>query len=127
MSEWTVVYTEQAERDLRSIFEYIAFSLLEPEIAKNQSQRIMDVVAKLNEMPLRHHLYEKEPWHSKGLRVLLIDNFLAFYLPVEEKTTVAVIRIMFPNPYMGRRMLEGRRTENENSTDYVYKGEKGLG
>jgi len=53
MSEWTVVYTEQAERDLRSIFKYIAFSLLEPEIAKNQSQRIMDAVAKLNEMPLR--------------------------------------------------------------------------
>lgn len=36
MSEWKVVYTEQAERDLRSIFEYIAFSLLEPEVAKNQ-------------------------------------------------------------------------------------------
>lgn len=27
MSQWKVVYTEQAERDLRSILEYIAFSL----------------------------------------------------------------------------------------------------
>ncbi|MFA5384076.1 MAG: type II toxin-antitoxin system RelE/ParE family toxin [Eubacteriales bacterium] len=61
MSEWTVVYTEQAERDLRSIFEYIAFSLLEPEIAKNQSRRIMDMVEKLNEMPLRYHLKEHVP------------------------------------------------------------------
>ena len=102
MSEWKVVYTEQAERDLRSIFEYIAFSLLEPEIAKNQSRRIMGAVAKLNEMPLRYHLYEKEPWHSKGLRVLPIDNYLAFYLPVEAKMTVAVIRIM----YGGRNIEE---------------------
>lgn len=53
MNEWAVVYTEQAERDLRSIFEYIAFSLFELEIAKSQSQRIMDAIAKLNEMPLR--------------------------------------------------------------------------
>lgn len=94
MNEWTVVYTEQAERDLRNIFEYIAFSLLEPGIAKNQSRRIMDAVAKLNEMPLHYHLYEKEPWHSKGLRVLPVDNYLVFYLPAEAKTAVAVIRIM---------------------------------
>ncbi|MDD2422385.1 MAG: hypothetical protein PHU78_09655, partial [Heliobacteriaceae bacterium] len=40
MSEWKVVYTEQAERDLHSIFEYIEFSLLEPEIAKNQSRAL---------------------------------------------------------------------------------------
>ena len=95
MSEWKVVYTEQAERDLHSIFEYIAFSLLEPQIAKKQSRRIMDAVANLNKMPLRYPLYEKEPWHSKGLRVLPVDNYLAFYLPVETKTTVAVIRIMY--------------------------------
>ncbi|MFA5384825.1 MAG: type II toxin-antitoxin system RelE/ParE family toxin [Eubacteriales bacterium] len=78
-NERSVVYTEQAERDLRSIFEYSAFSLLEPEIAKNQSRRIMDAIAKLNEMPLLYHLYEKEPWDSKGLRLLPIDNYLAFY------------------------------------------------
>ena len=105
MSEWTVVYTERAERDLRSIFEYIAFSLLEPEIAKNQSRRIMDAVAKLNEMPLRYHLYEKEPWYSKGLRVLPIDNYLAFYLPVKSTTTVVVVRIM----YGGRNIEEQLR------------------
>ena len=108
MSEWTVVYTEQAESDLRSIFEYIAFSLLEQEIAKNQVRRIIDAVAKLNEMPLRYHLYEKEQWHSKGLRVLPIDNYLAFYLPVEAKMTVAVIRIMY-----GGRDIEEQLRQTE--------------
>ncbi len=101
MSQWKVVYTEQAERDLHSIFEYIAISLLEPEIVKNQSRRIMDAVAKLNKMPLRYPLHEKEPWHSKGLRFLPVDNYLVFYLPMETKTTVAVIRIMY-----GRRDIE---------------------
>lgn len=94
--------------DLRSIFEYIAFSLLEPETAKNQSRRIMDTVAKLNEMPLRYPLYQKEPWHSKGLRVLPVDNYLTFYLPVETKTTVAVIRIMY-----GGRDIEEQLRQTE--------------
>jgi toxin ParE1/3/4 len=67
----------------------------------------MDTVAKLNDMPLRHPLYENEPWHSKGLRILPIDNYLAFYLPVEIKTTVAVIRIM----YGGRDIEERLRQE----------------
>ena len=110
MKEWKIVYTEQAERDLRSIFEYIAFSLLEPEIARNKSRRIMDAISRLNNMPLRFHLYEKEPWHSKGLRVLPVDHFVVFYLPVASKTTVAVIRIMY-----GGRNIDDllRQTEAE--------------
>lgn len=95
MSDWKVVYTEQAERDLRNIFEYVANNLLVPEVARSQLRRILDAVAKLKDMPFRYHLYEKEPWHSKGLRVLPIDNYLAFYLPVEAKMIVAVIRIMY--------------------------------
>jgi len=108
MNDWKVVYTEQAEQDLRGIYEYIAFSLLEPEIAKNQTRRIMDAVAKLNQMPLRYRLYEKDPWHSKGLRVLPVDNFVVFYLPVKAQETVVVIRIM----YGGRNIEEQlRQTE----------------
>lgn len=95
MSAWKVIYTEQAENDLRGIYEYIAFSLLEPEIAKRQTKRIMEAAAKLNEMPFRCRLYEKEPWRGKGLRVLPVDNYLVFYLPVEDKETVAIIRIMY--------------------------------
>ncbi|MEW6663258.1 MAG: type II toxin-antitoxin system RelE/ParE family toxin [Bacillota bacterium] len=94
MSAWKVVYTEQAENDLRGIYEYIAFSLLEPEIAKRQTKRIMEAAAKLNEMPFRCRLYEKVPWRGKGLRVLPVDNYLVLYLPVEDKETVAIIRIM---------------------------------
>lgn len=101
MSAWKVVYTEQAENDLRGIYEYIAFSLLEPEIARKQTKRIIEAAAKLNEMPLRCRLYEKEPWRGKGLRVLPVGNFLVFYLPVEDKGTVTIIRIMY-----GKRNIE---------------------
>jgi len=41
-------------------------------------------------------------WQSKGLRVLPIDNYLVFYMPVESQKTAAVIRIM----YGGRNIEE---------------------
>ncbi len=91
---WNVIYTEQAERDLRDIFEYIAFNLLVLDTAKEQIRRIINNIAELDEMPFRHALYKKEPWHSKGLRVLPIDNYIAFYLPIKVNKTVAIIRIM---------------------------------
>ncbi|MTI96914.1 MAG: hypothetical protein FH749_15840 [Firmicutes bacterium] len=55
----------------------------------------MDAIAKLNQMPLRHPLYGKGKWENIGLRVLPVDNYLTFYLPVESRKTVAVIRIMY--------------------------------
>ena len=102
MNGWKVAYTEQAEEDLNGIYEYIAFSLHEPEIAKKQAKRIMEAAVKLNEMAFRFRLYKNEPWHRRGLRVLPVDNYLVFYLPVEEESTVAIIRIM----YGGRNIEE---------------------
>jgi toxin ParE1/3/4 len=114
MITWKVVYTGQAEQDLRQIYEYITFSLLEPGVGRNLSRRIMAAVAGLNQMPLRHRLYEKEPWHSKGLRILPVDNYLVFYLPVETHQTVVVIRIMY-----GGRNIEAqlRLSDREHYAD----------
>lgn len=112
MNAWKVIYTKQAEWDLHDIYEYIAFSLLEPDIAKNQARRIMDAVAGLSQMPMRFRLYGKEPWCSKGLRVMHVDNYLAFYLPVESKETVAVVRIMY-----GGRDIEKQLERTEETGD----------
>lgn len=92
---WNVIYTEQAELDLKNIFEYIAYGLLAPDAAKNQSKRIMDAIATLDEMPFRHHLYENEPWHGKGMRFIPIGNYLIFFFILESKNIVAVVRIMY--------------------------------
>ena len=92
---WTVSYTVDAEKDLIDIYDYIADILHSPSSAKKQTERIMDSINDLEYMPLRHKLYEHEPWHTKGLRVLSIDNYLAFYLPDESRKTVMIIRIMY--------------------------------
>jgi toxin ParE1/3/4 len=92
---YEIIYTEDALQDLEGIYQYISQTLLEPSIAEKQADRIMDAVDSLESMPLRFRLYEHEPWHSKGLRVLPVDNYLVFYLPDEVENIVAIIRIMY--------------------------------
>ena len=93
-----VSYSAEARQDLRDIYEYIAYELLVPETAARQAERIMKAARSLEQIPMRYRLYEGEPWHSQGLRVLPVDNYLVFYLPDETNATVSIIRIM----YVGR-------------------------
>ena len=92
---WRIFYTEDAEQDLQGIYEYISTILLEPVTAARQVNNIMDAIDSLDSMPFRFPLYDKHPWNEKGLRIMPIDNYLAFYLPVESQNSVAIIRLMY--------------------------------
>ena len=103
---WNVVYSARARQDLRDIYEYIAYELLVPDTASGQTGRIMKQIRSLEEMPMRYRLYEDEPWHSQGLRVLPVDNYLVFYLPSEAENTVTVVRIMYGGRDINRQLGE---------------------
>ena len=99
-------YSAEARQDLRDIYEYIACELLVPETAAGQTERIMKAIRSLEQMPMRHRLYEEEPWHSQGLRVLPADNYLVFYLPDENSATVNIIRIMYGGRDIDKQLNE---------------------
>ena len=90
-----VQISEQADNDLRGIFEYIAFELLAPENAAGQLDRLEEAISKLDHMPEKYRMYEREPWRSRGLRVFPVDNYLVFYIPDMEHHIVTVIRVMY--------------------------------
>lgn len=95
MSEWKVILSPDFKSEVRGIHSYIANTLLVPETALKQIRRIIDAVKSLNEMPLRFSLYEKEPWHSRGLRKLPVDNFVVFYWPNEKTNEVVVFHVFY--------------------------------
>lgn len=82
---YEVEVSEQADRDLREIFEYIAFELQSPENASGQLERLEEQILSLDTMPERYRKYEKEPWKSRGLRVLPVDNYVVLYIPDSDK------------------------------------------
>ena len=103
---WDIVYTARARQDLRDIYEYIALELLAPENAAGQTQRIMKTIRSLEEMPMRHQLYGEEPWHSRGIRFLPVENYLIFYLLEEVQNTVNIVRIMYGGRAVRRQLSE---------------------
>ncbi|MFZ0444765.1 MAG: type II toxin-antitoxin system RelE/ParE family toxin [Bacillus sp. (in: firmicutes)] len=93
--KYRIELTEQADSDLRGIFEYIAFTLLEPEIAARQLERIETAILGLDELPKRFKVFEKEPWYSRGLFQMPVDNFSVFYIAKDEDNIVTIIRVMY--------------------------------
>lgn len=85
----------QADSDLRSIFEYIAFELQSPVIAIEQLKRIENKINLLNEMPERFQLYRKETSRSGELRQMIIDNYSIFYYLNKEMKNVVIIRVLY--------------------------------
>ena len=92
---YEVEVSEQAGRDLREIFENIAFELQSPENAIGQLDRLEEQILSLDAMPKRYRKYEKEPWKSRGLRVLPVDNYVVLYIPDSDKKVVTILRVMY--------------------------------
>ena len=89
---YDVQLSEQAEKDIRGIYEYIAFDLQSPIAASGQLE---EAIYKLDHMPNRFRRYDKEPWRSRGLRLFAVDNYAVFYIPDVVKKQVTVIRVMY--------------------------------
>lgn len=94
--KFNVELTEQADKDLRSIYLYISVDLNSPENAIKQIKRLWDAILSLDELPQRYHRYEDEPWHSRGIRVLPVDN------PFVKEKIVRIATVM----YSGRNIDE---------------------
>ena len=92
---YEVEVSQQADSDLRGIFEYIAFELQSPKNASGQLDRLEKQILSLNTMPERYRRYEKEPWKSRGLRVLPVDNYVVLYIPDSDKKVVTILRVMY--------------------------------
>ena len=101
---YSVKITNEANNDLRSIYEYIAFELKSIETAIGQLDRLEQSILKLSEMPERYKQYENEPWKSKGLRMMPVDNYIVFYIADSNKNTVTIIRVMYGGRNIERQL-----------------------
>lgn len=104
--KYEVFITEQAERDIRNIYEYIAIEKQAPEIARSLVLRIEEQILRLDEMPYRFREYESEPWKSRGLRVMPVENFLVCYIPIDQFGTVNIIRLFHRGQNIEKQLMK---------------------
>lgn len=93
--------SKSAAADIEEIVDYIAINLQEPAIALKQIDRIKGAMMSLQTMPESHSVVFDKHLASKGIRLLLIDNYLAFYTANKSTAAVNIVRVLY-----GRRAWE---------------------
>lgn len=107
---YSVEIAAQAEQDLRGIYEYIAYVLQSAQNAAAQLVRLEENIYALDQMPERYRRYEKEPWHSRGWRIMPVDHYCVFYMPDHDNKVVNITRVLY-----GGRDMETALADSEES------------
>ena len=112
MKQYDVKISHAALSDMEQIYGYIADRLLEPDTAMGQYNRIAEAIQSLNILPERCALVESEPERcalveseperTQGLRQMLVDNYLVFYIVGEDAVSVA--RVLYSASDLVRRL-----------------------
>ncbi len=103
---YTVNITPRAEEAVREIARYIAYELLAPTTAIRLVQRIREEILTLDRMPERINLTPEEPWHSQGVRRMLVKNYYVYFWVNEDRDTVEVTDVIYARSDQPSRLLD---------------------
>ncbi len=95
MSNYSIVITETAQRDLLDIFDYIAFELREPDSASRLLSNISLKVKSLDEFPERNNLISEPKYEEQKIRWCPVENYVVFYQVSKELSQVYIIRVLY--------------------------------
>lgn len=95
MNSYEIIVTPDAEADLYEIRDYIAETLLVPDVALNYIRVIRKEMEKLSYMADIIAPEEREPWHSRGVRKIIAKNFYIYYRPDEASGRVYVLNVIY--------------------------------
>lgn len=93
MTEYEIIISEQAAKDMNDIYEYIASVIGMPQTAMEQFNRIADAIETLNLMQERIKIMEDAKRPDQQLRQLLVDNYSVIFTIKEQ--TVNIVRVLY--------------------------------
>ena len=104
---YRVDFTQPAEEDLLAAVRYISEALKAPEAARNLLSDTERQLKVLEDQPFACPLVHDEILAMKGIRSLVVNNYLVFYIVRESEEAISVIRFLY-----GRRdwtvLLKGK-------------------
>ncbi|MBQ9879061.1 MAG: type II toxin-antitoxin system RelE/ParE family toxin [Clostridia bacterium] len=95
MASYEIVMTPDSVADLNGLRDYIAETLSAPGTALKYIQTIRSEIGTLSEMPARIKPVDDEPWHSRGLRRLIVKNFIVYYRIDEPEKKVYILNVIY--------------------------------
>ena len=95
MNSYKIIITPDAEEDLVELRNYIADVLLARDTARNYIRTIRKEIGSLSELPARYKPVDDEPWHSRGVRRIIVNNFFVYYRIDEEHKRVYILNVIY--------------------------------
>ena len=95
MDSYEIIITPDAEDDLVELRNYIADVLLARDTARNYIHTIRKEIVTLSELPARYKPVDDEPWHSRGIRRILVNNFFVYYRIDEGRKQVFILNVIY--------------------------------
>ena len=95
MDLYKIIITPDAEKDLVELRNYIAAVLLARDTARSYIRTIRKEIATLNEMPARYKPVDDEPWHTRGIRRIIANNFYVYYRIDEGNKRVFILNVIY--------------------------------
>ena len=88
---YNIIYTKSATQDILEKADYIASELHENELALKWYHRFRQQLQKnLSSFPFMYPAYDREPWKTKGYRLLTTANDVVLYTVDENSATVYI-------------------------------------
>ena len=95
MKPYKVRITDPALDDVEQIYRYISDVLLEPQAAEQILDLFEESMQNLSHMPHSRPLVAYEPLAQRGLRKLIVKNYIAFFVIDEDEKTVNIERVLY--------------------------------
>ena len=105
---YSIHITKKAELDLISAADYIEFTLLNPTASNNLLCAAEEKINALTLNPKKHPIIDDTVLNALGIRFIVINSYMAFYIVDENTHTVHIVRFL----YCKRNWLQILRNES---------------
>lgn len=95
MDAYRIILTPDAEEDMKELRSYIADVLSVQNTALAYVQAVRKEIRSLSEMPARYRPVDEEPWHSRGIRRLIVKNSYVYYRIDEAAKKVLILNVVY--------------------------------
>lgn len=93
--KYKILITEKAKSDLNEAADYIEYTLLNSKAADNLINSFEKELTKLVSMPEKHQLVNEPVLAAWGIRMIVINSYLAFYTIDMKAKTITLVRFLY--------------------------------
>lgn len=93
-NNYTIKFTPVAHNDLKEMYSYISQELFVENVAEDLLSRIETNILRLNFFPYSGSYPADAVLRHKGYRLIIIDNYIVFYIVDEQEKQVIIMRVL---------------------------------